>query len=128
MGIIAAWDNKSKATLRYIHYGSWHWGDLDRAVEDAQIKLRYTRQTVHIIVDLRESAALPPEPTLRQKSVLTMGQGKGQLIFVGVGALTWPYYDVMRRIYRSRRTKDAVHFVETLEDARALLQTEVHAG
>jgi hypothetical protein len=122
VSVLTAWDNKARTTLRYIHYGYWTWADVNRAVEEAQLRFRQTRHTVHVIIDLRESASLP-DIALREKSTLSLGHGRdGMLILVGVGSLTWPYYDVVKRIYRNRRSSDQVQFVETLEEARALLQ------
>lgn len=124
MSITLTWDNVSKSALRYVHYGYWTWDDLNRAVDEAQYKFRHHRHTVHVIVDLRESAGLPEWPMIREKNRHVPGHGKdSQIILVGSASLTWPYLDIMRKLFRSRRSSEHIHYVETLEDARRLVQT-----
>lgn len=121
MSVIVTWDNRNRNALRYIHYGNWTWNQLDDALEESHQKLRRVHETVHVIIDLRESGALPRLPVMREKGTLSLGQSKdGLLILVGVNSLTWPYFDVLKRLYRNRRNREHVHFVDTLEEARAL--------
>lgn len=128
MTVVATWDDKQRAVIRYIHYGNWTWAEVDAAVVEAQAMLRGNRRQVHVIIDLRESATIEDSEAARQKHALSIAPGREtEVIFVGPRKQARVYYSVMRHRYKGRRTKEHFHFTQELDEAKKLLVTPAYS-
>lgn len=129
MTVVAAWDNKERAVIRYIHYGNWTWQEVDKAVADAQAMLRGNRRQVHVIIDLRESAGIKDDESARMKHPLSIAPGREtEVIFVGPRRQARVYYSVMRHRYKGRRTKEHFHFTADIEEAHRIIPVPAYSG
>lgn len=119
MSIRSVWDNSEKTTLRFIVYGSWQWSDMDKAVQEAQAMFSEVSNTVHVIVDLRESTMLADHAKLESARPFSLSPSPtSHLAFVGIAAITVPFFQCAKRLYRLKQPENQVAFVETLPKAR----------
>ncbi len=119
MSIRPTWDNLEKTVVRLIVYGKWQWSEMDEAVKDAQALFNDVSHTVHVIVDLRESTMLSDHAKLQDARPFSLSPAEdSRIAFVGISAITVPFYQSAKRLYRLKQSENQVAFVETLAQAR----------
>jgi regulator of extracellular matrix RemA (YlzA/DUF370 family) len=124
MTILPVWDNDKKTILRYVHYGTWTWDELDQAVERAQAMFKSVRHHVDVIIDLRESGMLPDNAYARpRRPVLLAGSANNLLVVLGPTGLAQNYYETARKLYMDARDRDNLAYASILDDARSLLHS-----
>lgn len=122
MSIQVAWDSSDLTILRYIHYGSWTWENLDDAIAIAEPMIRGMRHPVHVIVDLRESCDVPNLDQMTESRALSLAPGTtSYLILVGEIWVTRKFYELTKRLYRNRRSRNQLAYTESLKQARQII-------
>ncbi len=122
MSIQVTWDSPDLTILRYIHYGSWTWNNLDDAIAIAEPMIRGTSHPVHVIVDLRESIDVPNLRQFDDPRPLSLAPGTSSyLILVGEIWMTRKFYELTKRLYRSRRSRTQIAYTESIDQARNII-------
>ena len=126
MGITVQWDNDEKTVIRQTFNGRWTWDDLYAALDYVAKLTDSVPHRVDAIVDVRHLSMLPGGSLFsfntRQhadKLAKRNDVNRGSIIIVGANPLLRGLYDSFRGLYAS--TASDVHFVASIEQARALL-------
>ena len=122
MSIQVAWDSDDYTVLRYIFYGWWSWQDLDDAVAIAEPMIRSVPHPVHVLIDLRESCDVPNLDTMEDTRAMSMAPGTSSyLILTGEIWMTRKFYELSKRLYRSRRPRNLIAYSEVIHQARDII-------
>jgi hypothetical protein len=123
MGVKAVWDNEQHTIVRYDLSGKWTWDEFFTAYEDAKMMLAATPYVVHFILNPTDAASrshLPPGIVSRIGSVgRTRLPNAGITVAVGSSNFVKSLVNTAARLYP--RIRKQYQFVETLDEARALL-------
>ena len=122
MGITVLWDNPDQSIIRFVYVGSWSFGDLFDAMQEARNLMDTVDHPVHGIIDMRESKLIP-NGTLSLARNVTMRKhpNQGKSVIVGANGFVRTLYDVYRKVYRTTFDESAYSFASTLEEARTNL-------
>lgn len=126
MSIEVRWANPEKTLLTYEVHGQWTWAELQRILEKAHAMLDEADGPTPIIADFRDSRFMPDRAMWRG-SRIAKGRhpNTGKTIYVGASRFMNVLFDAFKRIYPDLAR--IVVFVDTIEEAYALLQDDINA-
>jgi len=121
MPISISWDNTDKTIIQYRFEGRWTWDEFNKGLFEANSMMDSVNHTVHVIVNMGNSAALPRGAITQIASLRTRKHPRiGVTILVGASSLVQSIHSAMTKIYAGidRNFK----MLPTLEEARAVLE------
>ena len=123
MPITVHWYDESQRAILYHVSGQWSWEDVSAAIDQAMTLLNSVNHKVHLLVDVRESDAVPllnPAGLHRAAHAPTMDHPNTDLvILIGPGPLVAILYEIFQRVYR--RIARRYQIVASMEEAEALM-------
>jgi hypothetical protein len=123
MGIHVEWANRERTLLIYSFSGNWDWNDYHAASEQARSMTAASAQQVDVILDFRQTNALP-QGVMRQfsssfRSMAQQVHHVDRMVIVGATGLLVIISNVLRNSYPQVTAK--VLEAPTLEKAYTLL-------
>jgi len=70
MGVQVQWDNEARTILRYDYQGRWKWEQVYEAVNEAYRMIETVPHPVAVMIDMTESAGIPPGALTHGRSLL----------------------------------------------------------
>ncbi len=123
MPITVVWDDEAHSIVRYVLEGKWEWNEFRPFIDQAAAMTRTVDHRVDTVADLRRSAPLPMKnafPTLKHLAIMTPDNAlQGIFVVIGGGVFVRSLGATFKRIYP--HIGAATYFVETLEEAHALI-------
>jgi hypothetical protein len=123
MGVKAVWDNEQHTIVRYDLSGRWTWDEFFIAYEDAKAMLNATPHAVHFILNPTDAASRSHLPPGIVSHIGNIGRARlpnaGITVAIGSSNFVKSLVNTAARLYP--RIRKTYQFVETLDDARALL-------
>lgn len=126
MAIKVHWDNEAKTIIRQTFDGRWTWDDLYAALACVANMSASVSHRVDAIVDVSRADLIPGGSIFNlnskrhaDKLASRSDLNRGTIVVVGANGLMRTLYDTFRSLYSDKATD--VYFVQTLDDARALL-------
>lgn len=128
MGIQVVWENDEHTVLRYVIEDPWSWDDLGNAFRQMHAMMDTVDHKVHSIMDMRKTRNIPTNAFTQIKRAGVNDPGHPNhsrlTVFVGASLFAKALLSVIGRTYRTLNEYNDFRFVETVEQAHALLQKE----
>ena len=123
MGIQVVWDSDSKRSLRFVYTGRWTWDDFFVARTQADALMSSVSYKVDVIVDVRDSDALPPGVLFKMREIIRRGThtNEGITVIVGASTLIRSIYDTFSKVYGRFTVGLPISFAPTIDDAHKLI-------
>ncbi len=125
MGITVQWDDDSKTVIRLDFMGKWTWTELHEANAAMGKMVKDVSTRIDLITDLSTSHILP-EGALSQARSITMREkmDMGIIVAVRAGKFIEILYGMFQQLYGKRSGFPDTFFVNSLEEARALIHSK----
>jgi hypothetical protein len=124
MAITVSWDDEARTIIRMDFAGKWTWTELQDANAQMAILTDEVAHPISVITDVSKTQYLPDGALSEARSISggMMARGKNTLIVaVGASTLVKSLFPIFFNVYGKRTGFPMTHFVNTLEDARALI-------
>lgn len=124
MPITPQWDDDARTIIVSVYEGRWTWEDLHQANAQINAMLEGITHPVDYISDMRHGNTLPRGHVMAQaQRVMSSSQASQDslVVFVGANHFLQALWESFTRVYRQMANN--YRFVDTLEDARALITT-----
>jgi hypothetical protein len=120
MPVSLEWFNADKTILLETFTGHWTLQDFCSLADQAADTLATVEHTVHLIVDLSNSAALAAPLTSGMRYALRkLPPNQGIIVFVGVDTFVQVAIGIMSKL--SPRMVDILYIARTLQQAEAII-------
>ncbi len=122
MTIQVSWHNDHQTAITICYQRPWDWAEFEKARVQLLALLDGTHHPVDLVLDVRDAGA-PPSGAFGhfQKSLQTNHPNTRQVIFLGERLLVTSFLDVLLRVYGRFTSTSLIRFVDSLEEAEALL-------
>lgn len=123
MAIITRWDNKKKSVVLLEFETEWSWGELEEAVQKADILIGSVENFVDLIIDL-EGTSIPKDIVNAAKTLLASGEARpneGARVVVGANGAMKTIYQAIQKTVNSVSQREIL-FAPSLSDARAIIR------
>lgn len=125
MPIQIIWDNEEKTVLRASYIGRWTWEELYVEIDQSNALLDSVEHNVDIIHDWSQSARIPPDAMVHARNLIPKIHPRVRVnIHVGVDSSFTMLWKIFARVYSAIAGRKKFYFVNTIEEARALLMSE----
>lgn len=115
------WDNEEQTILQHVYSGDVTPDDYYFIIDNSAEMIRSVAHTVHVIVDSRQVISRPANLSrIMRYADKHVPDNQGIRVLVGATLLMRVMVDG-GRVFSPRLVRD-VHFAETVEDARALIE------
>jgi len=122
------WDDAEHTAVRYVFDGSWTWDDLKRAFDETHRLMDTVDYKVGSILDMNQSKTLPEHAIsgIRRIGIDEAGHPNHSrmTVFIGLGSFAKQVLSITARTFKSLQQSNDFRFVNTLEEARALIRKE----
>ncbi len=122
MTIQVSWRNDRQTAITICYQRPWDWAEFETARIQLLALLEGTHHPVDLILDVRQAGA-PPDGAINRfhKTLQTNHPNTRQVIFLGERYLVTSFLDVLLRVYGRFNSASLIRFVDSLEEAEALL-------
>jgi hypothetical protein len=127
MGIAVKWDNENptQTTIHLQFEPDWNWVELHEAIEIADSMIVSVKQTVNLIIDIRDAGGIPHDFMQAAGEIFAGGNAQpneGRRVVVGAGRLIQMAYNGLARVYSQQLANRQFLFAANLAEARTLLK------
>ncbi|MBC7870349.1 MAG: hypothetical protein H7Y09_05870 [Chitinophagaceae bacterium] len=125
MTVTAQWDNEAKTIIRLEFVGKWTWAEHHEANTVMEAMVNTASVTIDLIPDLSSSQLVPEGALSQARSIAMRQQIKfGLIVAVKAGKFIEILYGVFQQLYGRRSGFPDTFFVDSLDEARALIHTK----
>lgn len=124
MAINTSWDDDAKTRIRLDIHSGWTWADLYDAIAASDALIVSVPHQVDIILHLTHGTHIPTDFMTVAKDLLAKPEprpNEGKRVIVGAGHLLRFAYHTLQRAFATQLQGRDIHFADSLEDARRLL-------
>jgi hypothetical protein len=123
MPITVSWDNASRIIVRIHRTSPWDWSDYDRSVDESYALVRSVDHTVYTILMLAPGDKFPAGRSVPHIDRMLEMRPKNAGPTVVVGAKKADTFGnvIFSAVNKTKRAADVLQYVESLEDAYALI-------
>ncbi|MDZ4763627.1 MAG: hypothetical protein SGI73_03680 [Chloroflexota bacterium] len=125
MGIAVQWDDDAHTIARMDFDGKWTWTDLKNANDQMGTMIASVDHPVAVITDVTRSNHLPEGALSEARSISGGLRGQvagGLIVAVRASTLVKSLFPIFFNVYGKRAGFPMTYFVDTLDDARALIR------
>lgn len=124
MPVRYSWMNEAHTIVKYDFEHIWSWQEAHAIFDEVRGQIIDLGHRVDVILDMRNSARLPPDALSNVRQVATQRPRNGGIIVVIGANQLLPLYATFQNVYRAFRHILRIRFVASLEEALTVIAEE----